>query len=111
MTNLKLLEITNVKSTDKSLSALAELKNLNELLIANFFPMEEFARLSIKLPNTKCTWFKPYVPIESFECKNCGSNSMVMLTGKGKSIICSICNSNKLNKHLDDWEKIIKETV
>ena len=103
--NLKYLYLMNLKTEDESLRPLGKLTNLEELVSANFYPMEEYAWLAKKLPNTKCTWFSPYIEVP-FECSKCGKDSILMLTGKGKKNLCRDCDSKRLEKHTTDFENI-----
>ncbi|HET6891502.1 MAG TPA: hypothetical protein VFH31_10400 [Pyrinomonadaceae bacterium] len=105
LSNLKYLHLTNLKAEDESLRPLAALCQLEKLEIANFYPMEEFAWLSGKLRNTKCTWFRPYIELP-FECSKCGKDSMVMLTGKGKPRLCKNCDAKRLERHVTEFESV-----
>ena len=44
----------NLKVKDDSLEPLIQLKNLRELSLSNQFKVEEYAKLSVALPYTKC---------------------------------------------------------
>ena len=102
--NLELLHLTNIKAEDDVLRSLEALTNLRKLDIANFYPMSEFARLSQKLRSTECTWFEPYVELSGVTaCKKCGGATMIMLTGKGKPLVCTRCDGNRLEKHIRAW--------
>ena len=63
-------------------------------------------RLSGKLQDTECAWFAPYVELKGFECKKCGKDTMVMLTGKRKPTICPECDSKRLAKHIQEFEEM-----
>lgn len=99
------LDLSNLKVEDESLRPLGGLENLRYLNIANFYPMEEFAWLSGKLKNAKCTWFAPYIDFKHGMCKKCGSATMVMLTGKGKPQLCKHCDDGRLAKHVHAFHK------
>ena len=103
--NLKYLHLTSLKAEDESLKPLAELYQLEKLEIANYYPMEEFAWLSGRLKNTKCTWFRPYIEA-TFECSKCGEHTLVMLTGKGKPNLCKECDGKRLERHIAEFERI-----
>lgn len=103
--NLKYLHLTSLKAEDESLRPLAELGQLEKLEIANFYPVEEFAWLSGRLKNTKCTWFRPYVEAP-FDCQKCGKDTTVMLTGKGKPSLCKECDRKRLERHVAEFEGI-----
>lgn len=108
--NLKYLHLTNLKAEDESLKPLGGLSQLEKLEIANFYPMEEFAWLSSKLKNTRCTWFRPYIEAP-FECSKCGSDTVAMLTGKGKPSLCKECDAKRLERHVAEFEGIAADAA
>jgi Leucine-rich repeat (LRR) protein len=110
LSNLRYIDLTNLKVKDESLRPLAGLQNLELLEIANFYPMEEFAWLSGNLRDTECSWFEPFVDLR-FDCARCGYASRVMLTGKGKTSLCKICDALKLEKHVEQFRKIAMSAV
>lgn len=92
--NLKFLGISNIKVKDQSLQPISDLKGLRELEISNQFPTEEYARLSVTLPNTKCDCFMPYILLSSpIEDKD------VMVVGKRKPFLNSKVDEKKLQKY------------
>ncbi len=105
--SLKYLDLTNLQAEDGSLEPLADLVQLHELECANFYPMEEFARLSGRLKHTRCTWFKPYVPLRLVTCKKCGADQMVMLTGKGSRTLCRACDEARISRHEEAFRRIV----
>lgn len=87
----------------KSIKPLARLAQLEILDLGGRLPFEEYAWLSAKLPNTECRWFAPFLELSDSgysPCKTCGQKAMVMLTGRGKPVICKFCEADKLNKHV-----------
>jgi hypothetical protein len=106
LANLKYLHLTNLKVADESLRPLANLSQLETLEIANFYPMEEFAWLSGKLKNTECIWFRPYLEVGFKKCSKCGGDTMVMLSGKGKPILCKECHRQRLEQHVARFVEI-----
>lgn len=90
-------------SSVSSIQALGALKGLRHLDLGGRLPYEEYARLSAQLPDTECRWFAPYLELAESgfsPCKRCGQPSMLMLTGKGKPILCRHCDAAKLDKHV-----------
>ena len=87
----------------QSLRPLSNLKNLKDLHLGGRLPVEEYARLSVQLPNTYCHWFTPYLDLADSGiglCKKCKKQTMVMLTGgKGVKTVCRSCNAEKLKNH------------
>ena len=100
MTWLKSLAVDT--SQVKSLRPLARLTSLESLDVGGRLPMEEYAWLSARLPNTDCRWFQPFLDLADSGigyCKQCKTQSMVMLTGKGKGTVCRHCDSDKVTRH------------
>jgi hypothetical protein len=92
LTDLEFLGLTSLKVTDESLAPLANLTKLKQLLVANVYPFEEFARLSARLPKTECQWFEPYIST-TLICEKCKEEKRVLLSGKGKSLLCPRCDA------------------
>ena len=95
-------------SNVKSLRTLEPLTNLKSLGIGGRLPYDEYAWLSAKLPNTECQWFQPYLDLSESgysPCTSCGEKSMVMVTGKGKPVLCRHCDDAKLAKHVGLFEQ------
>jgi hypothetical protein len=91
-----------------SLKPLSALTGLKELGLGGRLPMEEYAWLSSRLPQTQCRWFQPYFELAGTgytACKRCGQDSMVMLTGKGKPTLCRYCDADKVSKHVEQYER------
>ncbi|RSD28615.1 leucine-rich repeat domain-containing protein [Mesobacillus subterraneus] len=97
--DLKYLGLTNLKVKDESLEPIAELTGLKELEISNQFPTEEYARLSVALPNTQCDYFRPYIflsdPIDEKD---------VMVIGKRKPFLNSKADVKKLHKYEEQFK-------
>jgi hypothetical protein len=106
LTGLRYLSLANLKASDESLEPLASLHELLNLELPNFYPFEEFARLSTVLKNTNCSWFASSVAMSSVQCKGCGRASMVMLTGKGKPLLCTFCDEVRVGRHGEAFAKI-----
>lgn len=97
--NLKYLGLSNIKVKDESLEPISELEGLKELEISNQFPTEEYARLSVTLPNTKCYCFEPYIFLSSpIDDKD------VMVVGKRKPFLNSKVDVKKLQKYEEQFK-------
>jgi hypothetical protein len=108
ISNLKELEflgLTSLKVMDESLAPLANLKKLKKLSLANVYPLEEFARLAAKLPNTECQWFAPYISMD-LKCEKCKEEKRVLLTGKGKSLLCPRCDAKRLQRQVEEFNRL-----
>lgn len=93
--------VTSIRPLDK-------LTNLASLGVGGRLPYEEYAWLSAKLPNTDCQWFQPYLDLSDSgysPCKRCGRRSMVMVTGKGKPVLCRHCDEARLAEHVGLFEQ------
>ncbi|MEQ1636808.1 MAG: hypothetical protein ABL903_08940 [Methylococcales bacterium] len=94
-------------SSVSSLRPLSWLVRLRELGLGGRLPFEEYAWLSAMLPNTECRWFAPFYDLVASgygACKSCHRDSMVMLTGKGKPVLCKHCDAAKVAKHVALFE-------
>lgn len=102
MTNLRWLHLGSVHTEDQSLKTFANLKNLEFLGLGNFFPLEEFAWLSLRLSPSVCEWLQPYVKAHSsvFPCPRCKANWKVLASGKRGRLLCPTCDSVKLARHV-----------
>ena len=105
---LRWLHLGAIHPEDGSIDAIGHLKNLQWLGIGNYFSTEQFARLSVKLPNTVSSWLKPYDDLGrlGIMCGHCKS-SKFMLTGKGAGTICPICSKKKFERHMAIYRQAI----
>jgi hypothetical protein len=108
---LRFLHLTNLKARDESLEPLRQLTLLEELECANFYPMEQFARLRAALPHVRCMWFSPVVSARHMACKKCGLMKMVMLSGKGTRTLCRDCDEARIRKHEDAFNEIAMRSI
>jgi len=93
---------------DGSLMPLAKMRSLKYLLISNKYKMEEIARLAGARPDIECERFKPMTDVLGyFICKKCGKNRMVLLTGKGKPILCLDCDAERIARHVNAFNEIV----
>ncbi|MES9719726.1 leucine-rich repeat domain-containing protein, partial [Bacillus altitudinis] len=97
--NLKYLCLSNIKVKDESLEPISALEGLKELDISNQFPTEEYARLSVTLPNTKCDRFAPYIFLSSPIV-----DKDVMVIGKRKPKLNSKVDGKKLQKYEEQFK-------
>jgi len=93
----------------KSLKPLAALTSLRQLGLGGKLPMQEYAWLAGRLPDTRCKWFKPWLDLAGVgfnPCSVCGKDSKVMLTGKGTRLLCRHCDQATLQRHADAFETV-----
>jgi hypothetical protein len=100
LNNLKYLGLANIRVKDESLEPLSHLPNLQELEISNQFTTEEYARLSVALPDTKCDYFEPYVKLND----SIGGKD-IMVIGKRKPFLNSSIDTKKLQKYEDVFKE------
>ena len=107
MTGLKSLTVDTSSVT--SLRPLSALTGLTELGLGGKLPYEEYAWLAAKLPNTQCRWFSPFLDMQGSgfgRCKVCGEDSLVMLTGRGKPVVCKHCEAEKVADHVSRFDAV-----
>jgi len=99
--NLEYLALSNIRVMDESLEPISNLKKLKLFKTSNQFPTEEFAKLSVLLPNTHCNKFEPYFklsyPIDDL-------NTMVV--GKRKPILNDKRDKKRLDKYEENFRKL-----
>ena len=96
---LKYLDLMNLKVQDGSLEPLGSLIGLRELNLPNFYSVHEFAKLAARLRGTQCPWFRPTVDLPNVDCRKCGKESLVLLTGKRTRTMCRFCDADRIRKH------------
>jgi Leucine-rich repeat (LRR) protein len=99
--NLKILGLSTIKLKDESLEPISHIKGLLDLKLSNQFPTEEFARLSVTLPQTKCDYFQPYVKLDDpIDGKD------IMVIGKRKPFLNSSTDIKKLQKYEEKFREL-----
>lgn len=102
--NLQELYMSNIRVLDESLEPLTDLESLRTLSISNQFKTEEFAMLSVKLPNVTCDLFVPFVRLEQpFDGKD------VMVVGKRKPFLNSVSDQARLRKVEQQFRELQKQ--
>jgi hypothetical protein len=104
LTSLTWLKLGAVQVADGSLRPLGGLTQLKWLGLARRYAMEEFAWLSSRLPTTDCSWFHPFKDT-SIACPDCKAEKLVFVTGKGKPKLCPTCDSSKLSKCVEEFQR------
>lgn len=97
---LTYLGLSNIKVADESLQPLSELKGLKELAISNQFSTEEFAKLSVALPNTTCDKSSPFVRVALPDGLD------LMVVGKRKPFLNSNKDSVKMKKYEERFRSL-----
>jgi hypothetical protein len=101
---LRLLDLINIKVKDESLEPIGHLKQLEKLRISNQFPTEEYARLSVALPNTECSHFRAYIKLQTAI-----DDKDVLVVGKRKPYLNSQTDSKKLKKYEEQFKDFQKK--
>jgi hypothetical protein len=109
--NLRHLTLSNVRARDDSLAPLHALSGLRELVLPNFFKVEECARLAAALSETSGRVLTPFytetsrpaVGAPAFPCAKC-EGSRVMLTGRPGALLCPTCDAARVAKRVARWE-------
>jgi hypothetical protein len=107
MPALRHLTLSNVKPADGSLRPLADLGDLRELQLPNFFEIQEFARLSVALPGAKSNASTPFFAAfdrtaeesSPFHCDKCGGGKH-MMTGRPANMLCQKCDGDKIARRV-----------
>lgn len=107
MPALQSLTLLNLKIEDDDITCLARASGLTSLAIANMFPMEQFAFLAARL-NSRLVEPIPVTVESSIGCETCGA-AKVMLTGKGRPLLCPRCDSKKLETFIERFQALVDE--
>jgi hypothetical protein len=106
--NLKYLCLTNLKIADDTLQPIGQLKNLEILELSNQFETKEYAWLATRLPKTKCKMFQA-----TNSCNIIGADNKLvwdtMVTGRRKSFLLSTKDKIKIDKYVNDFERLKNE--
>lgn len=94
------LHLTNLAVSNDGLRPLAGCKQLRRLRLSNQFPTEDYAYLSVHLPDVECEMFAPYVPLE---CP-IGDND-VMVVGKRRPFLNSKRDIDKMARYAERFQK------
>ena len=82
------------------LRPLAQCKKLKQLNVAYTFPTEDYAYLSVKMPNTKCDAFQPYVSFIG------DSGGDVLEVGYRKPFLNPKKDAKRLARYVEKFEEM-----
>lgn len=103
--SLRHLALTSFRVLEGGLYPLAALKELKELEVSNQFPTEEYAFLSVALPNTSCYLFSPYVKLNHpFD-----DGRDLMVTGKRKPFLSSKRDGARIKEYVARFKRMQEE--
>jgi len=101
---LRRLLIGNARPDDNSLGPIPTLPHLEQLELPNVFSIEEFARLSVLLPNAVGRCLGPlYGPYRTHPCETCGRKK-TLTTGTPALQLCETCEPDRVAKRIARWE-------
>ncbi|MFC4712997.1 leucine-rich repeat domain-containing protein [Planococcus dechangensis] len=98
---LRYLGLSFIRVEDESLKPISNLKGLKVLAISNQFPTEEYAKLSVDLPETKCSKFFAY---ERLYQAISGMN--IMVVGKRKPYLNLQKDAEKVKKYENQFKEM-----
>lgn len=102
LSNLEALVLHNLKVSKDGLKPLAALKSLGFLALSNQFETEDYAYLSVHMPETACAQFAAYQQL------NARKYGDVMVTGKRKPFLQShdLKDQKRLQKYVAAFKKL-----
>ena len=101
---LQKLYLANIRVIEDGLFPLASLTNLEELVLPNVFPMREYAMLSVRLNDTRCDKFAPYIQLGSaIDGKDC------MVVGRRRPLLHSVADAGRLQRYAKEFEGLRRE--
>jgi hypothetical protein len=98
---LRELKLLNLKIKEGGLQTLAGCAALRTLQLSNQFPTEDYACLSVRLPQAECGMFEPYRRLSS---PIGGKDTMVV--GKGKPLLDSKADASRLARYVREFRQL-----
>lgn len=112
-TKLKYLDFYVKKIVDNDITPLAEISTLEELNFpTNLFETEQIAWLTAKLKNVKSSSLGPLSIMDEpipWESKGIIKMKDTTIHGKGKPFLDSNLDKNRINKYVQEFEKMVRE--
>jgi hypothetical protein len=104
---LRSLSLGGVIAHDGDLAPLGGLEALEQLALGNMYPQAQFARLAARLPRARCNFLAPFLRLDGYACRKCGSEK-VMLSGAdvpNPKVVCPTCHKKKFDATIAMFEK------
>lgn len=101
---LKQLSLSNIKVKEDGLLPLVSMPGLKELELPNTFPTREYAILSVRLKNTRCDHFAPYIKLPG----DSDGNDIVVV-GKRIPRLNSNIHAKRLQIYAKEFERLRRE--
>ncbi|NLN86043.1 MAG: hypothetical protein GX133_00280 [Syntrophomonadaceae bacterium] len=101
---LKKLSLSNIKVKEDGLLPLVSMPDLEELELPNTFPTREYAILSVRLKNTRCDHFAPYIKLPG----DSDGNDIVVV-GKRIPRLNSNIHAKRLQIYAKEFERLRRE--
>jgi hypothetical protein len=108
LTALESLHLLRLRPLDADLSPIAGMRGLRDLEIAGVpdFTLEDFARLSSRLPDTTGQCLQPFVRIEGVgSCTKCKGPTVFLPSAppRARRWLCPECQAPQLSAHVTRW--------
>jgi hypothetical protein len=98
------VRLTHLHVAVEGLRPLAQVKTLRRLRLSNQFPTEDYAYLSVHLPDAACDRFAPFMPLDPpLDGKD------VMVTGSRKPFLSSQADRAQLRRYVDAFEALRRQ--
>ena len=102
---LQEMKLLNLKVKEGGLRTLAGCPALRKLQLSNQFPTEDYAYLSVMLPQTECRMFAPCCSLTSSLTNSIGGKD-TMVVGKGKPLLDSKTDGARIARYERDFRKL-----
>lgn len=103
--HLRELELINVRIDAGGLRPLADCQSLRSLAVSNQFATEDYAYLSVRLPNVQCEHFAPYISLG----RNAINGKDVMVVGKRKPFLHSDTDAKRLSGYVAKFRELQRQ--
>jgi hypothetical protein len=104
LTSLRDLTLLNLRVESGGLRPLARCRSLETLELSNQFATEDYAYLSVHLPNARCPHFAPYIRL-----KQPVDGKDIMVVGRRKPFLNSRRDQKRLERYASAFAKLQRE--
>lgn len=108
--NLTWLNISSLRVRDGSLRPLAELHSLQEIIVPNYYALEEYAFLRGRLPQLAPD-LQPFYSLAGLglKCRKCRDVALVAPLGRGTRNLCPACDAAALAAHCSAFDNLTRQ--
>jgi hypothetical protein len=100
---LEELALTNLRVESGGLRPLAKCRSLKTLVLSNQFDTEDYAYLSVALPQVQCRSFAPWVRV------NHSNGNDTMITGRRKPFLNSKTEASKVAAYEEAFKRLQRQ--